>query len=158
MIAAVGRSYEIGKGNALPWHVPAEMKLFRHMTDGHVVVMGRKTAESLRKPLPNRINVVLTRSNAGVPTGFLLARDVDTVLRIAELSSTWIIGGEEIYRTFLPLVSNIYLSHMEVDVPDADVFFPYDEMIELGFSNTLTVRPRVDTDITPFRQSLYQRS
>lgn len=157
LIAAVGRNNEIGKENTLPWCVPDEMKLFRHMTSGGIVVMGRRTAESLGKPLKDRINVVLSRSADRVPEGFLIAPDVASVMALAQDHSLWVIGGEQIYRLFMPMATRVYLSHIELDVEGADAFFPIDEMEKCGFRSTLTVRPSTSTDAVPFYQTMYQK-
>lgn len=158
IIAAIGCNNEIGRANQLPWRIPAEMKLFRRMTSGDVVVMGRHTAESLGAPLPNRINLVMTRGGTPVPSGFVIAHDVETVLSLAKEYSVWVIGGEQIYRLFLPLVHRVYLSHIDQAYPDADAFFPFGQMQELGFHRTLTIHESSGGPAgTNFRQTLYKR-
>lgn len=158
IIAAVGRNNEIGKDNQLPWRIPAEMKLFKRMTSGDVVVMGRRTAESLGKPLPNRINVVMTRGGTRVPSGFVIAHDVETVLSLSREYSVWVIGGEQIYRLYLPLAHRVYLSHIDGSYPEADRFFPVEQMEALGFHRTLTIHESIGGPTgTNFRQTLYKR-
>ena len=103
MIAAVGRNYEIGRGNELPWRCPSELKLFRELTTNATVVMGRKTMESLKRPLPERHNVVLTRSSGFMPNGFYPAT-MDDVMQLD--GPVWVIGGAQIYSLFLPHVDS----------------------------------------------------
>ena len=130
MIAAVGRNYEIGIGNELPWRCPTDLKLFKQLTKNATVVMGRKTMESLKRPLPERHNLVLTRSRGYIPNGFYPA-GIDDVLRLPD--PVWVIGGGQIYSLFMPHVEEIWLSHIGVDVPGADAFFPAPMMRSLGF-------------------------
>lgn len=95
MIAAVGRNFEIGRGNDLPWKCPAELSLFRQLTHGFTVIMGRKTAESLGKALPGRRNVMLTRSPAVVAPQGIQNASVERCLR--EFPNAWVIGGAVVY-------------------------------------------------------------
>lgn len=156
MIAAVGRNYEIGIANELPWRCSTDLKLFKRLTKNATVVMGRKTMESLKRPLPERHNLVLTRSHGFVPNGFYPA-GVDDVLRLPE--PVWVIGGEQIYSLFMPHVEEIWLSHIGVDVPNADAFFQASMMRNLGFVPVETVFTQRASEEEPgFSQIVYRRS
>ncbi|EIG0755217.1 dihydrofolate reductase [Salmonella enterica subsp. enterica serovar Bovismorbificans] len=136
LIAAAGLNNEIGKDNKLPWHIPDDLKNFKALTSGKVIVMGRKTWESLGyKPLPNRHHVILTRKHGGVPDidGVLnLKGDMGSVIEFLKKEvvekdypkEIFIIGGAEIYRQALPYADKIYLSRVEAKVDGADAFFP----------------------------------
>lgn len=120
----------IGRGNQIPWHIPADFRWFKQCTTGQVVLMGRKTFESLGKPLPNRTNVVVSRTG-DVPVGVHVVRDLESfdpeVYRPLEV---WLCGGAELYRQLLPKCSDLYLSvvHREVE---GDAWFPeFEELFE----------------------------
>jgi len=124
-IAAMSLNRVIGAGNKIPWHLPEDFKWFKRMTTGHVIVMGRKTYESIGKPLPNRTTIVLTRSAE-------LLAGVQTVSELAQLESLhstlagreiFICGGAQIYRQALPLCSDLYLTVVK-QVVDGDALFP----------------------------------
>jgi dihydrofolate reductase len=124
-IAAMSLNRVIGRGNQIPWHLPEDFKWFKKMTTGHVIVMGRKTFESIGKPLPNRRTFVLTRSNvpiAGVETISDLAQ-LDTAGFAAEGKDIFICGGAQIYQEALPRCSDLYLTLVKREVP-GDAFFP----------------------------------
>ena len=119
-----------GREGQIPWHLPEDFRWFKRMTSGHAVLMGRKTFESLGKPLPNRANIVLTRGG-----------DIPGVTTIADLRSfdpeafapkeVFVIGGAEIYGQLLPLCSDLYLSVVQREV-DGDAFFPrFEDEFEL---------------------------
>lgn len=155
MIAAVGRNYELGVGNELPWRCPTDLKLFKQLTKNSTVVMGRRTMESLKRPLPDRHNVVLTRSRGYVPNGFYPAH-VDDVLTLPD--PVWIIGGGQIYSLLMPYVEEIWITHIAVDVPDADTFFPVDTMRIMKFFPVETVHTqRASEDEPGFSQIVYRR-
>jgi dihydrofolate reductase len=121
-IAAMSLNRVIGAGGKIPWHLPDDFKWFKKTTTGHVIVMGRKTFESIGKPLPNRINAVLSRS------GFR-HDGVHTIQSLAELAGlaadreVFICGGAEVYRQTLPLCSDLYLTVVKRTV-EGDTFFP----------------------------------
>lgn len=121
-IAAMSLNRVIGRGNQIPWHIPEDFRWFKQCTSGQVVVMGRKTFESLGKPLPNRTNVVLTRG-AEIP-GVRTIRDLAELdLSAFQPREVWVIGGAEIYAQLLPRCSSLYLSVVQREV-DGDAFFP----------------------------------
>jgi dihydrofolate reductase len=122
-IAAMSLNRVIGRGNEIPWRIPEDFRWFKQCTRGHVVVMGRKTFESLgSKPLPDRTNVVLTRG-AEIP-GVEIIRDLSALDPAAyQPREVWVIGGAEIYAQLLPRCSDLYLSIVQREV-DGDAFFP----------------------------------
>lgn len=156
MIAAVGRNFEIGRGNELPWKCSADLRLFRELTHGFTVIMGRKTAQSLGKPLPGRRNVMLTRSQGiEVPQGIQSA-SVERCLR--EFPNAWVIGGAVVYEVMLPHVTEIWLSHVNVEVPDADAFFPFEAMRQMGFEAVDTANEFAGDEKSPsFKQIVYRK-
>ncbi|HRQ90305.1 MAG TPA: dihydrofolate reductase [Bacteroidia bacterium] len=117
-VVAMASNRVIGKDGGLPWRLSEDLKWFKKLTMGHPVVMGRKTMESLRGPLPGRRNLVLSRRLDAVPEGFERVRDTGEALdRLAGESSASIIGGAETYRAWFPLCDEVLLSH---------VFAPYE--------------------------------
>lgn len=124
LIAAMGRNRAIGIQNRLPWRLPAEMAYFKAMTTGKTVVMGRKTYESLGRPLPNRRNVVLTRDTALALDGCEIIYSVNEALERYGDQELMVIGGAEIYSLFLPHADTLLLTEVEVDVEGGDAFFP----------------------------------
>lgn len=120
MIAAYAHHRVIGKGGQVPWNLPADSRYFQQTTLGQIVVMGRKTFESLDEPLPKRRNIVLSRDPAFHPTGAEVVRGQAEVLALGDV---WIIGGEYIYRLFLPSADRLYLTEIDLEV-EGDTFFP----------------------------------
>jgi dihydrofolate reductase len=126
LLAALDRNQAIGKGNALPWHLPDDLKRFKALTLGHPILMGRKTAESLGRALPGRANLVLTRSGRAPFDGMRAVASIEEALEIAGTSDAelCVIGGAEIYALTLPLADRLHLTHVDTVVEDADAFFP----------------------------------
>ena len=114
----------IGKGGDLPWHLPEDLKLFKRHTSGRPIVMGRKTWDSIGKPLPNRQNIVLTRDTTLFAEGADVIHSPDQ-LQALELidSEVYIIGGAQIYELFMPQLDEILISHVYENHP-GDTFFP----------------------------------
>jgi dihydrofolate reductase len=127
-IAAVDRQGAIGKGGKLPWHYSADMKFFRETTTGHAVVMGRRTWMELGKPLKNRLNIVLSRDPSIVEPqeSLLVLSDVDSVLSLNDSLTTdlFVIGGAQIYETFLPRIEKWIITEVPLSVKGADAFMP----------------------------------
>jgi dihydrofolate reductase len=124
-IAAMSLNRVIGAGNKIPWHLPEDFKWFKQMTTGHVIVMGRKTFESIGKPLPNRTTVVLARSVQSIPGVQVMADLAELVAAapIFEGKEIFICGGAQIYQQALPLCSDLYLTLVKREVA-GDVYFP----------------------------------
>jgi dihydrofolate reductase len=125
LIAAVAENGVIGQENKLPWHLPADLKHFKAMTLGKPVLMGRKTWESLGRPLPGRHNIVITRQvGYKVPAGVTVAASLEKALTLAgQEAEVMVIGGAQIYRQALPLADKVYLTRVALS-PTGDTFFP----------------------------------
>lgn len=126
-IAAVGKGLELGAGNHLLWHLPDDFSWFVQHTRGKPVIMGRKTMESLGKPLKNRLNIVITRNHASVQEGFYGTNSIENAIQYAKSQyddEIFIIGGGEIYLQSLPILNKLYLTEVDGYFPAADTFFP----------------------------------
>lgn len=128
LIAAVSENNVIGNKQTIPWHIPEDLQRFKDLTSGHPVIQGRKTYESivkkLGKPLPDRTNIVLSK-NLSSREGILVARTVEEALRFAdaEKGDSYVIGGSEVYKMFLPLADRMELTRVHKRV-EGDSFFP----------------------------------
>ena len=123
LIAAMDRARAIGRGNAMPWHLPDDFKRFRALTTGKAVVMGRKTFESIGKPLPKRRNIVISRDPRYRAEGTEVAHSLEAALEALE-GEVMIAGGGEIYALALPVAQRMHLTFVDTLVPEADAFFP----------------------------------
>ena len=124
LIVAMAQNGVIGRDNSLPWRLPEDLKRFRAFTLGKPILMGRKTFESLGRPLPGRTNLVLTRDRSWSADGVIVVHSVEAALMQAASSDELVvIGGAEIYRLVLPVARRIYLTHVHADVP-GDITFP----------------------------------
>ena len=126
LIAAVAKNRVIGSGNALPWRLPEDLKRFKALTHGHPVIMGRKTWQSLGRPLPGRTNIVISRSADFAALGAERVDSLAAALAAAAATGTdeaFIIGGGEIYRQALPLADRLQLTEIGQDF-SGDAFFP----------------------------------
>ena len=124
IVVAVSRNGVIGADNKLAWHLPDDLRFFKKLTLGKPIVMGRKTWESLGRPLPKRHNIVLTRSLGYVATGATVANDVEDVLRVVgDVPELMVIGGGEIFSLFLPMVNRMYVTSINAEI-EGDVFMP----------------------------------
>lgn len=120
----MARNRVIGRDNRIPWHLPADFQWFKRTTLGGILVMGRRTFESIGRPLPGRETIVLSRSRGSIP-GVHLAPDLPHLhARLADdPRQTWICGGAEIYRLLLPACTELLLSVVH-QAPEGDAFFP----------------------------------
>ncbi|SNV71830.1 dihydrofolate reductase [Veillonella rodentium] len=125
LIVAVARNRVIGKDNSLIWHLPNDLKFFKGKTTGHVIIMGRKTFESLPFLLPNREHWVITRDKGfDAPEGVRIFHSVEVVVEESKtLEAAYIIGGAQVYEAFLPYVDIMYITEVDHDF-DGDAFFP----------------------------------
>jgi dihydrofolate reductase len=129
LIWAMARNRVIGRGNALPWRLPADLAHFKSLTSGHPVIMGRKTYESLGRPLPNRTNIVVSRDRSFSPPGCLMAHSLDGAFRLAALHDTsdrpvlFVIGGENLYSQALGYADRLYVTLVDADI-EGDARFP----------------------------------
>ncbi len=124
MIAAMDRNRVIGIENKMPWHLPAEMAFFKRTTTGKTVLMGRKTFDSLKGPLPNRRNVILSKQEGLLIDGCEVVHSVEEALKRYGDEELMVMGGAEIYRLLLPYADTIYLTDVEVTLEIGDAFFP----------------------------------
>ena len=125
IIAAIGKNNELGKDNQLLWHLPADLKHFKNLTSGHPIIMGRKTYESIGKPLPNRTNIVVSRKDDWFEEGILIVPSLKDAIKHAKKinENIFIIGGGEIYRHTINIADRLEITQVNHQT-DADVFFP----------------------------------
>jgi dihydrofolate reductase len=128
IVVAMDENRLIGKDNKLPWHLPADLAYFKKITMGKSIVMGRKTYDSIGRPLPNRRNIVISRNSKTLITGCEVLSSIDEVLLITkDEDEVMIIGGASLCEQLLPQVSRLYITKIEGKF-DGDVYFPeYDE-------------------------------
>ncbi|GLP97347.1 type 3 dihydrofolate reductase [Paraferrimonas sedimenticola] len=127
LIAAMAHDRVIGKDNQMPWHLPEDLKHFKATTMGKPVVMGRKTFESIGRPLPGRLNLVISRQSDYAPDGVSVASSVEQAVEIAkahgDIEELMIIGGGQLYRMMLPFAERLYLTHIDL-AAEGDTRFP----------------------------------
>lgn len=125
IIAALGENNELGKDNKLLWHLPADMAYFKNTTTGCPVIMGRKTFESIGRPLPNRRNVVITRDETYKAASIEVLHSLDEALELFKLYplEVFVIGGGEIYKQALPRADKLYITRVHGEF-EGDTFFP----------------------------------
>lgn len=126
LVAAVDRNFAIGRGNAMPWHLPDDFRHFKALTLGKPILMGRRTAESLGRALPGRRNLVLTRGGRVPFDGMEAVASLDAALQAArgDGAELCVIGGGQVYALALPRATALHLTHVDTAVEDADAFFP----------------------------------
>ncbi|HHF3121472.1 type 3 dihydrofolate reductase [Vibrio diabolicus] len=124
MIAAMADNRIIGKDNQMPWHLPADFAWFKRCTMGKPVVMGRKTYESIGRPLPGRLNIVISRDETLKIEGVTTVTSIEQALEVAgDVEEVMIIGGGAIYAACLPMANKLYVTHIEAAI-DGDTQFP----------------------------------
>ena len=130
IIVAAAQNGVIGRNNALPWHLSEDLKYFKRMTMGKPIVMGRKTFESIGRPLPGRTNIVITRNETYSAEGVKVVAALEDALALAEnialidgVDEAVVIGGAEIYATAIPVAARLYLTEVHADV-EGDAFLP----------------------------------
>ena len=124
IIVAVDENWVIGKKNALPWRLSADLKHFRTLTRRHTVIMGRKTYESIGRPLPDRTNIIISRNNTLTIPGCTVVKTTEEALNtVPDDEEIFVVGGAEIYSQFLPITQKIYLTQIHHQF-DGDIFFP----------------------------------
>ena len=154
IIACVGKRLELGRDNDLVFHIKEDLKYFKKVTDNHMVVMGKKTFESLPGVLKNRTNVVLTRSLDKISEDVLVFNSIEKFLEEYKdyQDEIFIIGGASIYKQFLPIASTLYLTEVDEEV-EADVYFP-------EFDKTLyekeIIEEKIENDIN-YKFVIYRR-
>lgn len=130
LVAALDRALAIGRDNAMPWHLPDDLKRFKALTRGHAILMGRRTAESLGRALPERRNLVLTRSGRAPFAGMEAVASLDEAIALAGGDTLMVIGGGEVYALALARATTLHLTHVETRVDGADAHFPAFEPAE----------------------------
>jgi dihydrofolate reductase len=124
MIVARSRNHVIGRDNQMPWKISADLQFFKRVTMGYPVVMGRKTWESIGRPLPGRRNIVVSRNAQLQLTGAEVAGSLDEALdRLSESSRVFVIGGEQLFKQAFGKADRLYITEIEMDVEGGDTFF-----------------------------------
>ncbi len=141
LIVACAKGGVIGRENQLPWRLPEDLKYFKQVTMGKPILMGRKTYESIGRPLPGRLNIVISRQASWLaPEGVSKAESVTAALQLSQRKSdsaeVIVIGGEQIYRACLPLADRVYRTDIDLEV-EGDAFFPELPMAEWRESNSV---------------------
>jgi dihydrofolate reductase len=155
LIAAVARNGTIGRGGRMPWRLPADLARFRRLTLGHTVLMGRKTWESLGRPLAGRRNLVLTRDVAYAAAGCEVVHTVEDARAAAGDGELFVIGGAAVYAAFLPIADRLYITRVDADVA-GDAVFP---AIDSQRWRAVEEKPgTVDrSNLLPHRFTVYER-
>ncbi|MBR5499298.1 MAG: dihydrofolate reductase [Bacteroidales bacterium] len=127
IIVAIADNNAIGKDNALLWHISEDLKFFKRTTMGCPVIMGRKTFESIGRPLPKRTNIVVSRSGYDAPEGVVVVtslEDAFAAVQSSDVERTFVIGGGQIYAQAMSLADRLIVTHVHTVIEDADTFFP----------------------------------
>ena len=163
IIAAVAANGVIGNGNSIPWHLPSDFAHFKRMTVGKPLIMGRKTFESIGRPLPGRTNIVVTRQEGYQPDGVLVISSLEAALDHAQeiakadrANEVMIGGGAEIYAQALPIADRLYITHVGA-APEGDAYFPQVDLSVWKESGLIEVPPNPN-DSAAFRIKVYRRS
>lgn len=124
IIVAVAKGGAIGKEGKMPWKIPGEQRQFKDLTTGHVVVMGRTSYEEIGHPLPNRTNIVVSKTKVFSGENIYTVKSLKEAIERAGQEEIFIAGGAELFQEALPLANKIYMTYVDMEVPDADRFFP----------------------------------
>ena len=152
IIAAMAENRVIGRGNEMPWEIPSELKRFKEITMGHPVIMGRRTFESIGRPLPGRKNVIITRQMDYSAADSIIVPDLQAALAACEgAKEVFICGGDTVYREAMPMADKIYLTIIDEEF-EGDSFFPEipEDFVEIR-------RMTVTEDVLPYDMVLYER-
>ena len=155
LIAAMAKNRIIGKQGKIPWKIPGEQKLFKKITLGHAVIMGRKTYESLGRPLPGRINIVVTRQKQYRAEGCLVVHDLTGALNgcSEDEDEAFICGGGQLYHEALPIADRIYLTVIPREIP-GDTYFPDISSTEFRVSQSESIQVE---GVEPYHFFIYER-
>ena len=124
MIVARSRNHVIGRDNQMPWKISADLQFFKRVTMGHPVIMGRKTWESIGRPLPGRRNIIVSRNSAYEATGGELVGSLDEALNsLSDFPRVFVIGGEQLFTQAFPKADRLYITEIDMDVEGGDTFF-----------------------------------
>jgi dihydrofolate reductase len=171
IIAAIGKNRELGINQGenyslLNWKLPGDLERFKHLTEGHIVLMGRKTWDSLpqkARPLANRLNVILTRNkdkDYGENVFLIDSKDeLDFILKYDKFKNKdlWIMGGGEVYKMFLEDVDELYLTEVEGEFPEANVFFPEFKIEDFEMISDIFDFKDNENHSHKFRHKIYKR-
>lgn len=124
IIVAVAKGGAIGKEGKIPWKIPGEQRQFKDLTTGHVVIMGRTSYEEIGHPLPERTNIVVSKTKVFSGENLYTVKSLQEAIERAGQEEIFIAGGAEIFQEALPLADKIYMTYVDMEVPDADRFFP----------------------------------
>ena len=124
IIVAVAKGGAIGKEGKMPWKIPGEQRQFKDLTTGHVVIMGRTSYEEIGHPLPNRKNIVVSKTKVFSGENLITAKSLEKALSLAGEEEIFIAGGAALFQKALPLADRIYITYVDLEAPDADRFFP----------------------------------
>ena len=154
-IVAKAKNNVIGKDNQLIWHLPADLKYFKKMTMGRTVIMGRKTYDSMGKPLPGRMNVIITRQKNFHPDGVIVEPSIESALKDLKVEEVFIIGGGEIFKHAMPFADKMYV--IEIDESfEGDVYFPEINPKEWEIIESVPY-PKDEKNIYDFSINTYRR-
>lgn len=123
LIVAIAKNRVIGYQNKMPWHLPAELQYFKRITMGHPIIMGRKTFESIGRPLPGRQNIVVSRNTGFTATGVEVTHSIDEAIALTAGADAFVIGGATLYIEALPRADKLYVTEVDA-TPEGDTFFP----------------------------------
>ncbi|WP_336279534.1 dihydrofolate reductase [Bartonella sp. CB175] len=162
LIAAVAKNGVIGREGAMPWHLSTDLKRFKSLTWGRPIIMGRKTFDSIGRPLPERVNIVISRNRAFAAEGVIIAHSLSQAYSIAKrvasqngADATFIIGGGEIFKQGLSIADKIFLTEV-LDFIEGDSFFPVFDKKKWAITQTQYV-PQGDKDSHATRFIIYER-
>lgn len=124
IIVAVAKGGAIGKAGKIPWKIPGEQRQFKDLTTGHVVIMGRTSYEEIGHPLPDRTNIVVSKTKVFSGENLFTVKSLKEAIERAGQEEIYIAGGAEIFQEALPLADKIYMTYVDLEVPHADRFFP----------------------------------
>jgi dihydrofolate reductase len=160
IIVAADENNCIGKDNSLPWHLKNDLQNFKKLTTNHCIIMGRNTFDSIGKPLPNRVNIVLTKNEYFKQDNIVVRHTLEEAIEYCKRwkqEEVFIIGGDSIYRQGLILANKIYLTRVETQVVDGDAFFPKLEHKEWAIQSAERFEKDKDND-HPHSFEIYTRS
>ena len=154
IIAAMSLNRVIGRNNQIPWKIPGEQQRFKQITWGHSIIMGRKTYQSIAKPLPGRTNIVITRQKNYTASGCIVVNSLEQALQSCPPHEVeaFIIGGEKIFQLALPVTDRIYLTTIQQQI-EGDAFFPKFSLAEFK-----QIRTEFIDAATPYTFSIFERT
>ena len=156
MIAAMAKDRVIGLNGSMPWHLPADLAHFKRSTMGCPVIMGRKTYDSIGRPLPGRENIVLSRSSSLQIEGCVVVSTLESALtKLSDSSEVFIIGGQQLYQQAFPLADRLYLTHIDAEF-EGDTFFPDYSEIQWDQSS-IEIHLADPKNVWPYRFEILER-